>query len=277
MTTDQLEAMTDEQLDALDDDTVRQLKAAALQDQDTDKLLGRNRPLLVVEGDSWTSLPLRLELTFWFRWSGYRVRNFGRHGDTLCNMVHGSSDGFLATVEAEQPRAVFFSGGGNDVVGDALGGYLNHRDTGLPPLREDVWDAQLTGSFPEAFRTLTRRIRGRSPGTTVVVHGYARPFPTGDGYGMLLDWKGPWIKPHLDDNLIDEADRVPLLHRMIDEYNDMLASLAATTPGLVYVDVRDDIKTGDWGDELHPKNSAYRCAAATIADVLDGLYADELG
>lgn len=289
--------MTDEELDALTDEEVTALKRALRWDDDSNKGFGPpgqldpTRLRVVVEGDSWTDFPIGTDITDFLREDGFLVTAFSHRGDTLDNMVYGtqlsgayaprpaSVDEVLATVAASQPRALVFSGGGNDVVGEELAGYLNHHGSGLPALRSAAWRGMLEHAFPAAFRTLTRRVRDVAPNTTVVVHGYAHPYPTGKGTQLLgIKWAGPWILPALAQKRIPVAERVPLVHGMINDYNEMLRDLAAETEGLVHVDVRCAVSgPEDWRDELHLRNSAYRKVAARIAAAVRDLDEPGLG
>jgi lysophospholipase L1-like esterase len=278
-----MKSMSDADLDALSNDDVAALKAQARTRRSGLAAAGER---LVAEGDSWFDfLPGTDLIDCLESQEGFRIDNFGRAGDTLENMIFGSRvDGngiavdppinrVLEQVAATKPRVLLFSGGGNDVVGDEFAGYLNHADSGLPVLREQVAD-QMIATFGRYLQKLLEKVAAHSPNTRVLMHGYGHALPSGRGVGFFgITFVGPWMLPALlQKGVRDGAQRREVVRSLIDRYNTMLLALEAGSGGrFLYVDLRDLIRDTDWRDELHLKNSAYRRCAGKIADRIRAL------
>ncbi len=109
---------------------------------------------IVAEGDSWFAYPLVLDVIDHLRRMKYCVYKHSEPGDTLENMVFGSEfkmirrlnnarhlgpldlQETLNSVRKYKPRFALFSAGGNDVVGQEMGFYLNHKNSGQPLIRK---------------------------------------------------------------------------------------------------------------------------------------------
>lgn len=273
-----LASLSDTQLDALSNQQVVTLKSAIQKPADGLAALAPTATL-VAEGDSWFDFPIGTDLIDCLRAEhGYRIENFAKAGDTLENMIFGTrvdGDGIaidppinrvLNKLADWQPKVMLFSGGGNDVAGDEFASYLNHAESGLPLLREQVAQ-QMIGAFRSYLGRLLDKVAAHSPGTTVVMHGYGYAIPTGRGSGLFgISFVGPWMLPALlQKGVRDGAARRQVVRDLIDRYNDMLSGLQASSGGrLQHVDLRAEIKDADWRDELHLKNSAYRRCARLI-------------
>lgn len=232
---------------------------------------------LVAEGDSWFDFLPGTDLIDCLRnHHGYSIRNFGKAGDTLENMIYGSkfNSSFkrtpptikrvLSFIEAQQPHAFLFSGGGNDIAGDEFASYLNHRDSGLPLLRMDYINEMIHTIFHTYLRNLIAKVAAVSPETRIVMHGYGHTRPTGKGVSWLFfDFAGPWLKPALaSKGVTDEAESNNAVKVLIDSYNEMLTTLDAEYETFCHVDLRPILnEETDWRDELHLRNSAFARAA----------------
>jgi len=234
---------------------------------------------LVAEGDSWFDypVPLSVDIIDCLRvFHGFRIEKHAKYGDTLENMIFGpSATGLLQAIREIQPKALLFSGGGNDVAGDAFAGYLNHKLSGLPLVRPDVAHYLIDTVFANYLRHLISAVAAASPHTTIVMHGYAHTRPTGKGVLNLpgVSFIGPWLLPALQAKRIsDPAEQAACVFGLIDRYNGMLARLAAEFPKFRHVDLRPHIDPDqDWANELHLKRSACVKAAARIAAVVQAL------
>lgn len=277
--------LNDAQLDALSGEQVSELRARVRASQT--RLAASAGPALVAEGDSWFDFPLGTDLIDCLRSeAGFRIENFARAGDTLENMIFGTrvdGDGIAADpginrvlerVAALKPKALRFSGEGNDVAGDEFAVYLNHAESGLPLLRERVAE-QMMEAFRSYLLRLLEKVERHSPETRVVTHGYGHAIPSGRGSGLFgISFVGPWMLPALlQKGVRDGAQRRAVVRELIDRYNAMLADVQATSGGrLVHVDLRGEIADADWRDELHLKNSAFRRCAARIAEAVRALH-----
>jgi hypothetical protein len=273
-------------LDLLTPEEVTAFKIAAANKSATANKAGFVAPPLnVAEGDSWFDFILGTDVIDCLRdRHGYQIQNFARAGDTLENMILGNivdANGksvpagiqqVLLTIKQVKPRLLFFSGGGNDVVGEKLVTYLNHHDFDPNhPLQEAYVKYMFNEVFHGYLSILIKKVSEANPGTMIVMHGYGRPIPNGQGAGFWgLSFVGPWMLPALMQKHIPKDKHRELINRLIDEYNAMLAKLASEHPKqFVYVDLRSVISDSDWRDELHLNNSAFARVADEIHRVID--------
>jgi lysophospholipase L1-like esterase len=228
---------------------------------------------IVAEGDSWFDYLPGTDIIDCLRSHyNYVIRNYAKAGDTLENMIYGTEidsyfdrisptiERVLKKIKALQPKVFLFSGGGNDIAGEEFASFLNHKSSGLPPLREDYVDTMVNTVFRKYFEDLISRVEAVSPATYIVTHGYGHTIPTGKGVTFLIfTFVGPWIRPALaKKGIFDKAEQRETVARMIDAYNNMLHQLAESNDSFIYVDLRHEIDPeDDWVNELHLKNSAY--------------------
>lgn len=247
---------------------------------------GPARGSIVAEGDSWFDYPPGLDLIDGLERHGRQVVSIAHYGDTLENMVYGTEHRFfrrmrpvleklLETVAEVRPPVVLISAGGNDVAGEELKSFLNHADSGLPPLRVEHLKDFIHGFARTAYEKVARDIWEAHPPAKIVVHGYGHAIPDGRGVGVdigVMDRRvnlvGPWLRPaFVAKNIpIDEGRRI--VAQIIDEFNTMLAGLVAKFPGQFFaVDARLQIAAGDWVNELHLTNAG----AIRVAGILNDL------
>jgi hypothetical protein len=242
---------------------------------------------LVAEGDSWFDYLPGTDLIDCLRHHhGYVIDNYAKAGDTLENMIYGTAinrrferlsptiDKVLRRLGEVKPKVFLFSGGGNDVAGEEFESFLNHKDSGLPVLRESYADHMIRSVFRKYLEDLIGKVSRVSPQTHIVVHGYGRTAPTGEGVDVLIfSFAGPWLKPALArKGVLDYNEQRSTVFAMIDKYNEMLKDLAQAHPRFHYVDLRDLIDPDtDWANELHLRNSAYARAAEQIHWVIKSL------
>ena len=238
------------------------------------------RPQLVAEGDSWFDyLPGTDIITCLRQLHGYAVDNYSQAGDTLENMIFGTGidrrfqrtaptiETVLRRVAVLKPRVFLFSGGGNDIAGDMFDSYLNHRDSGLPALREDYLNTMVNVVFFRYFESLVARVASVSRDTVIVTHGYGHTAPTGESVSLLgFRFAGPWLRPALArKGVFDPVDQRRVVFQVIDAFNAMLANVARRHERFVHVDLRALLDPDrDWVNELHLRNSAY----ARVSDEL---------
>jgi hypothetical protein len=237
------------------------------------------RARLVAEGDSWFDYPPGLDLLDQLKRNhGYEIFKVAQAGDSLENMVYGTevSDNFsrktppiratLAAIREYQPSVLLFSGGGNDIAGPELEALVNHKDSGLPVLRADYIEYLYAQVAKGAYRELIRLATEAKPDIQIIAHGYAEPVPDGRPVRVIgIRFAGPWLRPALTKKNVVKADEArDVMRQLIARFNQMLAELAIEHRNFHYVDVRGEIGPDDWVNELHPKNSAFRRAAARI-------------
>ena len=62
------------------------------------------------------------------------------------------------------------------------------------------------------------------------------------------------------------------VNTLIDEFNELLATLDQAHPNFHYIDLRPEIDPiSEWVNELHLRNSAYARVAEQINQVIQGL------
>ena len=266
--------------ESLSEDQVQGIKESLWsQDMQTEMEAADDRVRLVAEGDYWFDYPPSLDLLDNLKRDyNYKIYKLAEAGDTLENLVYGTKyrrSDFgrkppqillaLRALRKYQPKALLFSGGGNDVAGDEFASYLNHYDS-IPaaPLRPDVVNYMFDEVFPRMLTHFLGRVWGVAPDLPVVAHGYAYARPTGKAVINLpfgFRFIGPWLRPALAMKNISPATGRGLIEQLIDRYNDVLRDLAASNTHFHHVDFRNLISDGDWKDELHLRSGAYqRCA-----------------
>ncbi len=240
--------------------------------------------VIVAEGDSWFDYAPGTDIIDCLRrFHGCTIHNFADAGDTLENMIYGSEYGssyspkpcqFSLVLEAlreHAPPVFLFSGGGNDIAGTEFESYLDHRSSkSAGGLRQAVV-SYMFGYFEELLQHMIDEVAAASPGTRIIMHGYAPPIPTGRGVQMLFfKFAGPWLRPALAKKKIDLGSGRRIVGELIDRYNDLLARLQAKNPGrFLHADLRALVDPDtDWVNELHLRNSAFARVADHIHSML---------
>lgn len=274
----------------LTEDQVQGIKESLwAEDMQTEMEAADDRVKLVAEGDSWFDYPPSLDLLDNLKRDyKYKIYKLAEAGDTLENLVYGTEyrrSDFgrkppqillaLRAIEKYKPKAVLFSGGGNDVAGDEFASYLNHYD-GIPasPLRPEVVDYMFGEVFPRMLDHFLNKVWQVAPNLPVVAHGYGYARPTGRAVINLpfgFRFIGPWLRPALAMKNISPAMGRVLIEKLIDRYNAILEGLDAENAHFHHVDFRDLISDDDWKDELHLRSGAYQRCAERLHGVLNSL------
>ena len=278
---------SDEQLDRLTAEEIAQM-TSDLEENTLEFSLEADvsGPVLVAEGDSWFDyFPAGLDVISCLKqFFGYKIHNVSKAGDTLDNMAWGTKfdqrrwqrerpplEETLAAIERHRPSIVLLSGGGNDVAGDELLGFLNHKTSGLPPVRTNYTDFMLKEYFLRIFKYLSTEIWKKDANIHIILHGYGRPIPDGRAVIRILEFSfvGPWLRPPLVAKGYEQrAEQKQIVHQLIDSFNLMLEQFAATDSRLHYIDLRPLISDSDWANELHLTNSAFRRVAGEFDKVI---------
>jgi len=233
---------------------------------------------LVAEGDSWFDYPPGLDILTQLRLHhDYSIVRVAEAGDTLENMAFGTEIRRNFTrrepqlvetrraVARYRPPVVLLSGGGNDFAGTEFEAYLNHAATGLPALRVEHLDNVISGTFRRALAHIADGIWAENAAAHLIIHGYGYAIPDGRAVINLpfgFRFVGPWLRPALaKKNHLDLQTGRNILVQVIDRFNAMLSKFAEDDDRIHYIDLRDSINEGDWVNELHLKNSAYRRVA----------------
>jgi hypothetical protein len=250
--------------------------------------------LLIAEGDSWFDYPFNSVLGELENLS-YQIESVAHKGDTAEEMAYDPSQ--LAKLAGlfeklgqrdEVPRAILLSGGGNDIAGTELSVVLNHKQSGLPAVNEDVANGIILGRLRFAMASLISAVSELSRKSfrrtiPVLVHGYDYPVPDGRGYvGGFWILPGPWLEPAFrQKGYADMDERVRVMVGLIDRFNEMIESLPGQ-PGLehvIYVNVRRTLSNEVagrkykklWANELHPTDEGFKSVAAEFHKIIGTL------
>jgi hypothetical protein len=214
-------------------------------------------PRFVSEGDSWFQHPLLADIIDNIG-QRYPVYCLAAAGDTLQHYVESFK--FVNKIKEMQPWGFLLSGGGNDILGETMRGFLNPRFGDAPegehPERffNDTLDRQLD-YLMGLYRWIFYHFQQQMPNLKIFVHGYDYPLPLKPG-----DKAMGWIGRYFDEVKLNRAnDRSAAVHYMMDRFNQRLGELAAEFPKTVfYIDLRNTVKTDQWEDEIHPTDEGYR-------------------
>lgn len=248
--------------------------------------------IIVAEGDSWFDYTLKKDILDYLVRMGYAVDKFSKAGDTLENMVFGtdfkeagnsvthkgpiSLQNTLNSIRKNKPKVVLFSGGGNDIVGSEILGYLNHKGSKPSSLiNKEIFKARLI----EMKRTITffiQAVHKTSKNANIIMDGYDYAKVNGKGYSFIFkNLKGPWILPSMGAKAITEKkDQEKIIKYFVDEFNIMLSELAAEFSYFHHIDLRGKFpKEKQWDNEIHLKNSGFK----EIANIYHGKIKEILG
>lgn len=241
---------------------------------------------LIAEGDSWFNYLPGIDILAHLRYRGYAFDvSYARAGDTLENMIYGTKydrsynrlpptlDTVLTRLSQVKPKALLFSGGGNDVAGDEFSRYFNHSQSGLKAFRDSFAEFEIGIVFKKYLDDLCAKVRLASPSTVIVMHGYGHTVPTGKAVINAGDFRfvGPWLRNVLTSKgITDKQEQRSIAFKVIDLYNEMLITVQLdNNDNFRYVDLRQVINPdSDWANELHLTNSAFYTAASRIHDEL---------
>ncbi len=229
------------------------------------------RMSILAEGDSWFKFPpdyiLFGELTNIINMLGARgdcnILQMARNGDEALSIMSGDSRlRLIDTVQQYHFDFLFFSAGGNDVVGGGMFDFLLkkghiassnwqdyvHHDRIARKIRQvkDVYSDMIEYCIEYA----------RNPNMRIVSHcyDYALPGKQARFLGGIIGIK-PWLAPYLKEHGRDISYPISLqiIRHLIDGLAEMQQELAQQYPGkFIAVNTRNTLGENDWHDELHP-------------------------
>jgi lysophospholipase L1-like esterase len=243
------------------------------------------------EGDSWFSInafPWAANVLEQLQFSRPSiVLTLAEPGDTIRRMATLSKNRLLTMYLAHRNfaskwDAVFFSGGGNDLI-DAAGSIII-RGTGTDP--NSYVDAGALKSTLDVIKSEYRRIvdlrdRSGSPnkGCPIVIHTYDYATPRNAPAQFFgLPALGPWLHRALKlAGVTSSKLQQDVSDRLFNAMADTLLTLGEELPHFFVVDTRNTLErassdaTGndkDWLNEIHPNADGYRKIAARIVRAL---------
>lgn len=149
-------------------------------------------------------------------------------------------------------KAVFLSGGGNDLAGsDDLPQLLleNCRAaTSAAACLRAGQPEQLFRRVRDSLLSVVALVEKKIPGTPVFIHGYDYACPNGEGFLGL----GQWLQFPMDQCKVKRTLHQDLVNVLIDRFRVALEEVQAQAPSVHLVDGRKTLSPADWANELHP-------------------------
>jgi Caspase domain/GDSL-like Lipase/Acylhydrolase family len=216
-----------------------------------------DRPRIVSEGDSWFQHPILNDVIDNIN-QHYPVHCLAAAGDTIENYL--KSGKFAAAVDEVQPKAFLLSGGGNDILGESMAGFLNKTYADAPEgtQPERFFNAQYAvalGKLDAQYRTVFEMLQKSHPALHILIHGYDYPRPLEPG-SKKMSWVGKYFDAA---GIKRPGDRTAAMAYMIDGFNRQLAGLATQFPNKVhYLNLRNTVEAGQWDDEIHPNDEGFQ-------------------
>jgi hypothetical protein len=245
----------------------------------------RAKPLVMLaHGDSWFDYPLtgnglpltNTDVIAQLATMGNvqpLILNMSHHGDATTDelslpkqerMIQSLRDG--RNWPDGKPDAILFSGGGNDIAGEQFCIFLDYaapNSTGLDNTRFNAMLNMVQASYLDLIDFRDRY----APGVPIFTHGYDFPIP--DGRHPMC--AGPWLRPSLlFAGWTDMGQGAGIVKTALQDFQKMLSSLAANTPGFFLVPTQGTLKPSDWANELHPIPDGFKAIAAKFLGALQG-------
>jgi hypothetical protein len=227
------------------------------------------RLVMITEGDSWFSYPLNANIADHIEMmNDFSFLRLEHNGDDARDIFAAGSEQlkklkhYLKTYAVD---ALLLSAGGNDIVSDELGNFLNKKTNG------NAWQSAinlgtLTTVLDDIVAGYARLLDARDtlrPKCMVFAHSYCYFQPTGrkatGPFGLLKS--GPWMRPVLTKKGIDpDSEGRELARYLVDELHARLKALAAVRSRFVVIDHRATLPGDDlhWADEIHPSGTGFR-------------------
>ncbi len=238
---------------------------------------------IVAEGDSWFSYPRQyllagpdinllhhlqqvLEYT-----DTANLIECANNGDEAVEMLAGRQKYRLAKLlqkNAKHIDLIYFSGGGNDVVGDYdMDRLLKDYQQGFSAKQCLRWQhlQRKMDRIELAYQELLEIRNEYAPEAVVITHTYDIAQPSEKGAELLKFYKtGPWILPHLKARGIPQSLHTEIVQCLLGELRSRLVKLASAELArgrFEVIDTQGTLRPGhgsDWLNEIHPTASGFR-------------------
>jgi hypothetical protein len=240
-------------------------------------------PTIYAEGDSWFQFPVFIKELIDHLSSDFNILCTSTAGDTLQNMLFDRPE-YLAELKrliflrGLDVRGFFFSGAGNDVIGEGKDGVpaLETLVRPFDPAQTPAWhldtpECRERLSFIEsAYRRLFDTVEEvfpvlAYPRLKIYIHGYdyvqVRSLPDGDPHKPVWaqNWTGDPLKAK---GFTDNAFGSAVLRELLDRLNSLSERVCGDYGRGVYVNLRQSIRPDQWADELHATSEGYAAAAS---------------
>lgn len=241
------------------------------------------RPLvLLAHGDSWFDYPLdgnalslhSTDVIAQLQTAGAippSILNVSHNGDSSSDeMALPKQQRLIAALRdsnnwiGDQPDAILFSGGGNDIAGDKFCILLDYADSasdGLNLVRFTKLLEMVEASYLDLFAFRDRY----APGVPIFGHCYDFAIPNGS-HPLCA---GPWLLPSLAYCGWTASDGIPIVRQALEGLAARLRKLAAVPANnFILVETQGTLAVADWANELHPYPAGFRKIAEKFAAAL---------
>ena len=268
---------------------------------DIDLMVAENNPAtyplrMLAEGDSW------------FSFGSWKLNSFLNHlrlkqpsvivtlahpGETISRMAsicgNPELDNWLSTPYSNIAfNAVLISGGGNDVIDDALAGAIipHNGPQPLKPAAQYIHQPglqQAIAKVQEGYRKIVAlRDRPNSPciGVPLITHAYDYVTPRNSPAQFWVPISGPWLYTAMMQGGVPQARWDEVSDLVIDALGEGLVALeqelhnfhvAPTRGTLTRAPLGSIGRTLHWDNEIHPNSVGYHKLAQPLADLIDAL------
>ncbi len=232
---------------------------------------------IIVEGDSWFSLPGITHIT-----NIAKVLTIHMRGKVALLELQHSGDDMLDMMKGNQRRKLryalkhkrygfqlmLFSGGGNDLI-HHVNDFLLQKTAGMSwrdCINEPALQDKL-GKLEDAYRDLVALRDELRPNLMIMTHCYDEPRVNGKGAKVIgFRVAGPWLLPHMRArNITRKADQQALARDLLLRLRAMQRRVAADTHDFIVLDTLDTLDDSHWSDEIHPNTAGYKLIAQKFA------------
>lgn len=264
-------------LDVIANKGLRIQVASGESDATTEEIVTRDPVRMLAEGDSWFDYPLfakggiipRLEKRL-----GVGILNMAKAGDEVRYMLGVKQRLELIDRLKKGPpgggkwEVLFFSGGGNDIVGDPMALWVRDWDPKAKP--EDLLDAKRYQAALDlvmgGYEDLVAVRNSYSPDTHIVVHAYDIAFPNG---AKACHFFGPWLKPSFDLRGFPAsvAKRRAVVAVMLNQFAKRLDVFQKAHKNIIFINKQGTLNDKSaWHNELHPSEPGFDLMADAFAE-----------
>lgn len=220
---------------------------------------------LVSTGDSWFCHPLLRDVINQLGDNhGYAIYSLDAAGAELRDIV--AEGKWTQALIDEKSQTLLVSGGGNDLMGDHFGDYLNSNVAPGSPAAaflNSAFDDALDGVL-KLYGTIAAIVKNDFPGVKMFTHSYDHVIPRKKG-----PWLGSAMRLH---SIEDTADQRAIVREVVSRFTQRLESLADNHAGRVfYLPRKTHVPEGSWDDEIHPTNEGFAIVGANFASGLQAL------
>jgi hypothetical protein len=168
--------------------------------------------------------------------------------------------------------ALFFSGGGNDIVDNPMALWVRDFVPGVPAaqlINQPRFDNALA-LVKAGYEDLVAVRNAVSPQTHLFFHTYDHAIPDGRGVCNL----GPWLKPTFELRGFPRDDTTAafeVVKEMLRQFAVMLKKLQQAHGGVTVIDGQGTLVPvrESWHNELHPSKDGFRKFAVLFAQALE--------